>query len=79
MDNSIVYGTDPVVLIRERRVKECFSVINRGKLWYDRLTYEQLADLKRWYQEWLDAPETLMTPVYPTWLNDKLAEEEILI
>jgi hypothetical protein len=79
MDRGISYGIDPRQLLRQRRENECFSVINRGKLWYDRLTYEQMADLKRWYQEWLDVTETLVTPVYPAWLFDKLKEEEILI
>lgn len=79
MDRGILYGPDPRELLRQRRKNECFSVINRGKLWYDRLSYEQLAELKKWYQAWLDVTETLVTPSYPAWLNDKLAEEEILI
>ena len=35
---------------RQRRQAECFSVINRGRLWYDALTEEQLSELKTWYR-----------------------------
>lgn len=70
---------DPARLMREKRAKVCFPVINRGKLWYDRLTPIQLGELKSWYQAWLDAPKTLVYPTAPTWLNDTLSEEEIII
>lgn len=66
------------ILIRERRANVCFPVINRGKLWYDSLTREQLNELKIWYKAWLDAPETLSIPASPTWLNDKPIEEDVL-
>lgn len=67
--------------IRRRREKECFPIINRGKLWYDRLTLTQLFELEIWYQEWLDAPETGCIPSLPQWVNDKTRKdtEEILI
>jgi hypothetical protein len=73
--------TDYVTIIRERREKECFPVINRGLLWYDRLSKSQLSELERWYQEWLDAPETGKIPAFPTWINAKTEKnvEEILI
>ena len=29
--------------LRHRRERECFSVINRGALWYERLTEEKLS------------------------------------
>ena len=32
--------------IRRQRDIVCFPVINRGKLWYDSLSYEQLGELK---------------------------------
>ena len=70
---------DPAKKLREAREYVCFPVINRGKLWYDRLTPMQLGELKSWYQAWLDAPETLTYPVAPAWLNDKLSEEEIIL
>ena len=69
-------------LIRKRRELECFSVINRGVLWYDRLTIVQLNELESWYQKWLDAPETGIVPPAPTWINDTLntkETEEILL
>ena len=45
-----------------------FKVINRGKLWYDTLTPEQLEELKVWYAAWLDVTETLKKPKRPSWL-----------
>lgn len=66
-------------VIREQRNKICFPIINRGRLWYDRLTDEQVAELRDWYSAWLDAPETLAVPKTPEWVNLKTTEEEILL
>lgn len=55
-------------LIREERNYECFPFINRGELWYAQLTAEQRAELTKWYQDWLDAPSTLVKPSKPDWL-----------
>ena len=55
--------------IRMRREIECFPFINRGFLWYDTLTEEQKKELKKWYQEWLDAPQTRSIPVMPAWVK----------
>lgn len=57
-----------VAEIKERREKECFPVINRGQLWYDRLTEEQHEKLKVWYQAWLDAPGNLHIPEPLDWV-----------
>ena len=76
---GIKYVKNPADAMRAARAKICFPVINRGKLWYDRLSREQLVELKKWYQEWLDAPDTLVYPSKPTWINDKIDEEEILL
>ena len=66
--------------IRKQRERVCFTVINRGKLWYDLLTIEQLDELRSWYHAWLDAPVTLEVPVTPNWVNKTLPyEEEILL
>lgn len=65
--------------IRELRNKICFPIINRGRLWYDRLTDEQVAELRDWYSAWLNAPETLIVPKTPEWVNLKTTEEEILL
>lgn len=54
--------------LRVRREKECFSVINRGEMWYSLLTDEQKAELKDWYKAWLDVTETLVAPEPPEWL-----------
>lgn len=61
--------------LRAMRDAVCFPVINRGKAWYDLLTPEQEAELKQWYVEWLHATETLLVPVAPSWLGNKLDTE----
>ena len=55
--------------LRRRREDECFSVINRGALWYDRLTDAQRAELDEWYDAWLNVTETKVVPKTPDWLN----------
>lgn len=60
---------DEIDLLRVRRETECFSIINRGKLWYDKLTEEQIKELDKWYHEWLDVTKTQTIPEKPTWLN----------
>lgn len=66
-------------IIRKRREKECFPIINRGILWYNCLTIEQKSELNGWYHNWLNATETGYIPPIPTWLNDKIEREEILL
>jgi hypothetical protein len=56
-------------MIRLNRQSECFSIINRGKLWYDILTAKQIEELDEWYKAWLNAPETLIEPDKPIWLK----------
>lgn len=55
--------------LRARRDYECFSVVNRGKLWYDTLAEEQLYDLNVWYHDWLDVTETLEIPIKPDFIT----------
>ncbi|MDE7082513.1 MAG: hypothetical protein K2O89_02260 [Clostridia bacterium] len=55
--------------LRHRREEECFAVINRGALWYDRLTESQKAELDEWYEAWLNVTETEIVPEQPIWLN----------
>lgn len=57
-------------VLRKRREKECFPIINRGALWYEKLTEEQKTELSAWYEAWLDAPETGTAPTAPVWLNE---------
>lgn len=54
--------------LRRKRQEECFSYINRGEIWYDRLTEEQKEELKQWYDAWLDVTETKVVPNKPDWL-----------
>ena len=55
--------------IRARREKECFSYVNRGTLWYHKLTPEQDIEFQNWYDAWLAAPETLIIPKKLEWLD----------
>jgi hypothetical protein len=54
---------------RQRRETECFSVINRGQLWYEGITLPQLLELRSWYKAWLNVTETLVVPKKPAWLD----------
>lgn len=65
--------------LREQRERDCFSVINRGKAWYDLLTLEQETELKTWYIDWLNVTETLVIPKSPAWLSSKLDTEVELL
>lgn len=55
--------------LRFKREKACFPIINRGELWYSRLTADQKKELDAWYQAWLDVTDTKALPDTPTWLN----------
>ena len=55
--------------IRSQRESECFPIINRGALWYDKLTEEQKTELSAWYEAWLDAPATGIVPDKLTWVE----------
>lgn len=54
--------------LRKRRETECFSYINRGQPWYDRLSAEQKTELETWYADWLKVTDTLTVPAKPSWL-----------
>ena len=54
--------------LREQRKTECFPIINRGSLWYNRLTEEQITELDTWYSAWLDVTDTLVVPTMPDWI-----------
>lgn len=55
--------------LRHRRTAECFSVVNRGAVWYERLTDKQRQELETWYQAWLDVTDTKVIPTNPIWLE----------
>ena len=55
--------------LRRQRDIICFPVINRGKLWYDKLTESQLEELTDWYNAWLNVTETLAIPDKPAWIE----------
>lgn len=70
-------------MLRERRKQECFSIVNRGILWYNKLTTEQQFELDEWYRKWLDITDTYrnayeqnqnidiesIIPTAPSWLK----------
>ena len=56
--------------LRKQRESECFPIVNRGALWYDKLTEEQRSELSVWYEAWLDAPATGEAPVLPAWISE---------
>lgn len=55
--------------LRERREKECYTIINRGQLWYETLSVSQLLELRTWYKAWLKVSETGTIPEKPSWLE----------
>lgn len=54
---------------RARRAVECFPIVNRGVLWYEKLTEVQKSELSAWYEAWLNAPQTLSAPEIPAWIK----------
>lgn len=77
IDNTVVSITEGEKIILEptddelrmMRRTQCFKYINRGTLWYDRLTEEQIAELDVWYDDWLDVTITRVIPEKPEWLE----------
>lgn len=63
--------------LRYKREVDCFSIINRGQLWYDRLSDIQRVELDIWYSKWLSITDIVtentdieaIMPIKPTWLN----------
>lgn len=56
--------------LRFLREKECFSIVNRGQLWYSTLTLDKIGELTRWYKAWLDVTDTLEIPKKPQWITE---------
>lgn len=77
-DNSKELEEKELALLRKRRETECFSVINRGKLWYNKLTIEQEYELADWYDAWLNVTETKEVPQRPSFVDEKLENNIIL-
>lgn len=57
--------------LRNKREDVCFSVINRGEIWYRKnvTTEERQNELDNWYQAWLDVTNTLVEPETPEWIK----------
>lgn len=76
LSKKLIYEKETsLVFIRTRRESECFSIINRGTLWHDKLSTQQKSELSEWYEAWLDAPQTGSAPDRPAWL-DNVAKQE---
>ena len=56
-------------MLRGKRERVCFPIINRGSVWYETLTEAQAQEVRAWYRAWLDATETLTEPAAPAWLK----------
>lgn len=55
--------------LRHLREIYCFAIVNRGELWYDTLTNDQIAELNVWYRDWLNVTDTKVIPDKPSWLK----------
>lgn len=66
--NTMEDKQQKLIELRKERDRVCFSIVNRGQVWYDGLTYEQRIELMEWYRAWLNVTETLKTPPMPEWL-----------
>ena len=55
--------------LRAQRAAQCFPIVNRGALWYEKLTEEQKSELSAWYEAWLDAPQTGSAPDPLDWVK----------
>jgi len=55
-------------ILRDKREDICFSIINRGVLWYESLAPQQRQELKQWYNDWLAVTKTKTEPLNPRWL-----------
>jgi len=67
--SAVLLNEEVNAQLRVERDTECFSVINRGWLWYDTLTEKQTKELRKWYKDWLDVTETKKKPDRPSWLK----------
>ena len=76
-DNILVKSNDKqkeieeqrdLISLRTQREKVCFPYINRGEMWYSRLSADQKDELNVWYQAWLDVTNTKVVPKTPEWL-----------
>ena len=56
--------------LRIKREEVCFSVVNRGDIWYETYvnTEERKQEFQAWYQAWLDVTDTLSEPETPEWI-----------
>jgi len=62
--------------LRFQRQKECFEIINRGAVYWNKI-WDQCdsetvilrnQELKNWYEQWLDITVTKNIPIKPFWI-----------
>lgn len=69
-DKFILVDLLDLTVLRDRRQKECFNIIdNKSKLWWESLSEDDLAYIKQWYHDWLDVTKTLKIPELPQCLK----------
>jgi len=66
---DFITSLDQLRIYRDLKV---FSIINRGKLWYDSLSAEQLTELAEWYKDWLNITKTKIIPDIPEFLKGEV-------
>lgn len=58
--------------LRNRRQTECFDRIdNKSVLWWNSLSDEDEAEVKQWYNDWLNVTSTKVIPELPTIFRQK--------
>ena len=59
---------DIVKELRLRREKECFAIVNRGSLYFEQFTPEQMSQIRDWYNSWLEVTKTKAIPEKPNFI-----------
>lgn len=65
--------------IRRKRSREFATYLDRSPYFFEKLSEEQDAELREWYQAWLDAPATLVIPDRPLWLDTVSSQKKLKI
>ena len=68
VESSTIDPEEVEKALRELRETECFPIVNRGDVWYNRLSSSERSQLENWYQEWLDVTETFKKPNKPSFI-----------
>lgn len=74
-DSTLIFDESHISDIEKDNIRidrniQCFSIVNRGPVWYNLLTDEQANEMNQWYLAWLNAPDTGVIPKRPSWLGE---------